>query len=142
VEGFGVKWKRIAAVALVASLSACSIGKDLPLTTTAITTFHQQLNAGDSAGIYTASSADLKGVSTQDDFTKLLDAVHRKLGNFQSGSMTNWRDNFVTSGHFISIVYSSKYDHGAADEAFDFRIDGGKALLAGYHVSSNALIEN
>jgi hypothetical protein len=136
-------WKRFAAIALVTSaLSACSVGTDLPLAQAAIVTFHQHLNAGDYASIYVNSSVDMKTASTQVDLVKLLDAIHRKLGAYQSGTTTNWRDNLTTGGHFVSIMVTAKYDNGSADEAFDYRIDGNKALLAGYHVTSNAMLEN
>ena len=40
----------------------------------------------------------------------------------------------------VTINYQAQYEKGAASEQFVFRIDGGKALLAGYNINSDALI--
>jgi hypothetical protein len=134
--------KFVALLLGVGALASCSVGQDLPAANAAVGAFHQKLNAGDFAGIYDAASPDLKNLSSQADFTQLLSAVHRKLGNYQSGSAGSWNDNVNTTGHFISLTFSAKYERGSADESFVYRVDGAKLALAGYHVSSNALIVN
>jgi hypothetical protein len=132
----------LAALMLAVLVAACSPGSDLPVAENAVATFHQELNAGAFDTIYSNSSADMKRISSEPDMLKLYDAVHRKLGDFQSGSQTGWNDNVSTGGHFVTLVYASKYQRGAATENFVYRIDGDRAALAGYHVASNALIEN
>jgi hypothetical protein len=132
----------IAALALAAQAAACSPMQDMHAADGEIATFHQKLDAQDFAGIYGASAPEMKGASTQDSLVRLLAAIHRKLGNFRSGKDVGWRDNVNTSGHYLSISYSATYDRGAATEDFVYRIDGAKALLAGYHISSDALILN
>lgn len=131
----------LASLGLLVCLAGCSIGKDVPLAQAGIDDFHQKLNAGQFDAIYDHASPVLKATTPQTDMVRLFAAIHRKLGPFKSGSAGSWNDNVNTSGHFITIGYSAVYAGGAADESFVYRIDGGQALLAGYHVNSLALIE-
>ncbi|MGY4398205.1 hypothetical protein ACVWZA_003409 [Sphingomonas sp. UYAg733] len=124
------------------SLMACSMADDLPATNKAIDRFHQMVDAGRFEQVYDGSSADLKGASSKADFIKLLDVVHRKLGPFKTGKTGGWNNNYSPAGHFLTIGYGANYARGTADEQFVYRIDDGKAKLAGYHVNSNALIYN
>ena len=122
-------------------LSGCSMGTDLPLAGGAIDAFHQALNNGDFHGIYAASSPEMRRAASESDLTKLLAAVHRKLGLFQSGKMQGFQDSETTSGHFVIERYAAKYAQGDASETFTYRIDGARASLAGYNINSTALIE-
>ena len=74
------------------------------------------------------------------DFTKLLAAVHRKLGNFQSGKTANWNDNATTGGHYLTLQRTAQFERGPAQEEFVFKMDGQEAVLIGYHIASNTLI--
>jgi hypothetical protein len=69
-----------------------------------------------------------------------LSAVHRRLGNFQSGTDTGWYDKVTTNGHFLTINYSAKYDRAAATESFPYRVEGAQALLVAFNITSPALI--
>jgi len=130
----------VGAIALL--LAGCSIGEDIPAAKNAVVKFHRQLDAGQSAEIYRAASKDMHDATPEAELVQLLDAVHRKLGKFQSASDAGWNDQFTNGDHFISLTYASKYERGQASENFVYRIEGGKPSLAGYHVSSNALIVN
>src|SRR5580658_4373234 len=132
----------VGSLVLAALAAGCAPMQDTRAADGEIAAFHQKLNAQDFAGIYAASDTDMKGASTQDSLVQLLAAIHRKLGAFQSGKDVGWQDNVNTSGHFLSINYSAKYERGAATESFVYRIDGAQARLAGYHISSDALILN
>jgi hypothetical protein len=139
----GVDMRRIlAGLACLGVLAACSPAADMPLGEAGITDFHQKLNAQDFDGIYGVTSSEFKGASSRAEFVPLLAAIHRKLGAFQSGSLVGWNDSMMTSGHMLTINYAAKYERGSANEGFVFHIEGGKAVLAGYHVTSNALIVN
>jgi len=127
-------------IAAVLALGGCSFGKDVPVAEKAVDAFHAQLDAGQFDAIYTAASADLKARAKQADMVALLSAVHRKLGSFRSGKTQGWNDNIDTAGHMITLSYSATYQNGTADEQFVYRLDGGQARLAGYHVNSDQLI--
>ena len=123
-------------------LASCSPGADLPLGDKAIEAFHADMNAGRFAAIYDASGKEMKSATTREGLTKLLAAIHGKLGPFKSGSRNGWNDNVNTNGHFLTLNYSATYQKGAGEEEFVYRIEGGKAVLIGYHINSQALITN
>jgi hypothetical protein len=124
------------------ALAGCSIGADVPVAQKAITAFHAQLDAAQFGPIYTQSGKEMRDSTTQPRLTAILEAVHRKLGLFKSGKSIGWNDNVNTSGHYIAINYQAVYEHGPAAENFVYRIDNGKATLAGYHVNSDVLVLN
>jgi hypothetical protein len=131
---------RIFSILLVVGLAACSVSADTERAEQAIQHFHERLDAGQSAAIYDAAAEDLKAVSTQSDFVAFLDAVHRKLGLSKSSSQKGWNVNYGTSGKFITLNYETAFAEGQATEQFLYRLSDGKALLAGYHINSNAFI--
>jgi hypothetical protein len=66
--------------------------------------------------------------------------VHRKLGVVASSDRQTWNVNYNTSGSYVTLTYRTKYAEGEATEQFVYRLESDKALLSGYHISSNALI--
>jgi len=105
--------------------------------------FHRAVDSSAFDGIYAGSSRDLKASASSASLIQLLSAVHRKLGDFQSGKTVNWNDNVALgNGRFVTIVYAARYARGDATENFLYRLDGDHAALAGYHINSVALIVN
>jgi hypothetical protein len=131
---------RLAAAGLLCLFASCSGRNDLPPAQTGVSTFHQMLNAGQFDAIYAASGPDMKKASTQADMVALFDAVHRKLGDFQSGVLRGWYVNATTSGPYVTVTYRDKYEHASADETFGWRVSGGHALLSSYFINSTYLI--
>jgi len=133
---------RIAMAALAAGLlvGGCSMKEDMAAGDKAVAAFHQALDAGQFQQIWAGSAPDMKAATPQDRLVALLDAVHGGLGRFKSGSQVGFNDNVSTGGHVLSLAYQSQYEKGPAQEQFVFRIEGGKAVLAGYHINSDALI--
>lgn len=121
-------------------LSGCSPTADTEAAEQAVPKFHQLLDAGRFAEIYELSSEELKKVASKQDFLALLEAVHRKLGNTKSSQKQTWNINYHTSGTFVTLVYKTTYAEGEASEKFVFRMHDKAAVLAGYHINSNALI--
>jgi hypothetical protein len=126
----------------VSVLSACSPGADTQAAEKSIASFHADLNAGNFDKIYDGSGPDLKAVANKDKFTKILNAVHTKLGVFKDGKSVGWNDNVTTGGHFVTINYKADYNKGSADENFVFRVEETGSSLVGYHVNSEALLLN
>lgn len=126
--------------ALVLVLAGCSMSADTKLAQAAVVTFHEMLDAGQFEAIYDGAAADLKGVATKEKFVELLQAVHKKLGNTRASDMKGWNTNYSTSGSFVTLTYQTFYTDDEAKEQFVYRLLGDKALLAGYHVESNAFI--
>jgi hypothetical protein len=128
-------------LAALAGLAACSPGSDVPAAERGVAAFHAALDSGRYGEIYAASSAEMKQTTSVQDFTKLLEAVHGRLGRFRAGTTRSWNDSRTTSGRFVSLDYAATYERGGAVENFVFRIDDARAALAGYHVDSRALVE-
>jgi hypothetical protein len=132
--------KRVLIALTALSVSACNPVADTKAAEQGVVTFHDQLNSSQFDQIYTSTGPEFKAVSTREDFTKLLAAVHRKLGNFQSGKTANWNDNATTGGHFLTLQRTAQFERGPAQEEFVFKVEGQKAVLIGYHIASNTLI--
>ena len=128
--------RRIGAAVLVALASACSPGSDVPVATAAADNFHKQLNAGAFDAIYAESDRLMKNATPAKSLTSFLAQVHAQLGDFQSAEAPGWNDQVTTNGHFVTLIYHSKYAHGAAEENFVFRLDGDHASLVNYRLTT------
>jgi hypothetical protein len=118
------------------ALAGCSIGADLPVAERGVVALHAQLNGGKCAAIRETSAAEFREMATAETWLSMCGQLARGLGNFKSGQQIGWQDQNVNGDHRISLVYQSAFDKGAGREEFLFRIQGGKALLLGYHVNS------
>ncbi len=126
---------RILVVAAAAALAGCSMSADTKVAEQAVTDFHQKLDAGQIDAIYAAASTDLRKTTSHERFAGFLGEVHRKMGNTKSSNEKKWFVNFNTSGSFVTLTYDTVYAGGNAKEEFVYRIEDGKALLAGYHIN-------
>jgi hypothetical protein len=135
-------FKAIVSAASLCLLAGCSVSSDVHTAEGEIAHFHKQLDAGQFADIYSASSPEFQKVTTSDAWSQLLAAIHRKLGAFQSGKTAGWGDNATLRGHFVTINYAARYARGPAQETFVYKSDGDHLSLVGYHVNSTALILN
>src|SRR5438067_3678319 len=98
--------RRIAMAAMAAGLlGGCSMKADMEAGGKAIAAFHQALDAGQYQKIWAASAPDMKGATPEPRLTALLDAVHRRLGRFKSGSQTGFNDNLSGAGHMLTINF-------------------------------------
>jgi hypothetical protein len=127
-------------ISIALALMGCSASTDTAVAEAGVPKFHKLLDAGNFAEIYEQSSDNLKKVSKQNDFVVLLDAVHRKLGITKSSEKQGWNISYHTSGTFVTLTYKTVYSEGEAAEQFVFVMQGKAAMLAGYHINSNALI--
>lgn len=132
---------RLSIALLVVLMAGCSISDDVGLAEKQVAQFHQQLDAGQVQQIYAESAEPMRKATSEQDMAALLAAVHRKLGMVKSSTRGAWSVHAGTSGTYVSLSYSTHFSGGDATERFDYQIDTGKALLAGYHINSNALIE-
>lgn len=120
--------------------AACSVSENTQLAEREVDRFHQQLTAGSVEELYAGSAEDFRKSGKKEEIIGFLDAVHRKLGPLKTTQMKSWKVNYHTSGRFVTLVYDSEYTGGTASEQFTFRIQGDRALLAGYHINSTALV--
>lgn len=105
-----------------------------------VTTFHQRLDAEDFAAIWNESGPDIKTTTTQQSFTKLLAAVHGKLGKVRESKQTGWRSEVNTGGSFTELTMQTTFEHGSGEESFVYKSYGQGQQLAGYHINSTDMM--
>ena len=110
-------------------LSSCgSTTKTRELAKRNVEQFHAQLNAEQYAAIYAACDEKFHQASSEADFTKLLDAVHKKLGSAQQSDLQNWRVAWLAGqGATITLAYGTKFSEGSATETFVWHVKDDKA---------------
>ena len=129
--------RRFLAGAALLALAGCSAGADLPVARAGVDKVHSQLNGGQCAEIRDQASTEFKELSSAESWKTVCDQLAAGLGKFVSLAQVGWNDEVGTNGHIIRINYDSEFEKGKAQEQFLFRIDGGKAVLVGYHVNSD-----
>jgi hypothetical protein len=90
--------------------------------------------------LYDGSSADLKRASSKEDFIRLLDAVHRKLGEVKESKQVGWRVNYATGGSVVDLVYETRFAAGKGREEFVYRAAKQPSLLGSNINSSDRIV--
>jgi hypothetical protein len=131
-------------VGLIAAavLAACSATQDFDLANAAIAHFRELMAAQQFDRIYSESADDLKKTTTEQNLTRLLAAIDRKLGPVKSVERNGWDVSYKSSGTSVTLRFKTQFERGTGAETFVYRVTGGKALLAGYHINSDDLITN
>jgi hypothetical protein len=129
----------ILAMALGLVTQGCSMA-DTSAAEAEVAKFHAALGDSRSGEIYAAATEEFTSKATEQQFTELLDAVNRKLGKVKTTQLSSWKVNYVTSGHYVVLVYRTTYEQGEADEQFIYRMQQKDARLVGYHINSNTFI--
>lgn len=123
-------------------LAGCSASADTRAAEAGVTEFRQMLAAGQVAEIYRASSSEMRDSTSEAQLTQLLRAVRERMGEFRSADRSGWDWNTNNGVTLVTLNYNTHYAAGDAEERFVYRIGGGRAALAGYHINSTSLIAN
>lgn len=86
--------------------------------------------------IYRQAAPEFRASGSEEQFTKLINAIHRKLGQWRSAEEPTWVVSTGTAGTMVMLGYKSQFEKGPATEQFVWRIKGGEARLVSYHVNS------
>lgn len=131
-------------VLLAASCALASCGsssKNVQLAEDSVGIFHAQLDTEQYSSIYKAADDKFHAATSENDLTKLLHAVHTKLGTVKNASVKNtgmaW---FAGQGATVTLIYDTKFSEGAGTEQFVWHISNDQATLYGYRINSNDLI--
>ena len=130
----------VSLLALVALSSCKEMTKGKGLAETAIVDFHQQFNEGKFKELYAAGHADLKSAATEEDFVKLLEAVHRKLGKQVKSTEGGWRINSFNLKTSVALSQTTEFEHGKGVESFSYIVSGDSCQLQGYHIDSKDML--
>lgn len=122
-------------------ISSCGSAQNLVLAKAAADDFHSQLDTEQYATIYETTDDGFRKITSEPDFTKLLQSVHRKLGNVQeaqnSGTAVAW---FFGQGATVTLVYQTRFQEGTGTERFIYHVRDNRASLYSYRIFSNDLI--
>lgn len=125
-------------VIFVSAISGCSKTAEIELAELGVKNFHAMLNAGRFEEIYEAASEDTRKVLAKDEFVRFIGTVHRKFGKSGASHKIGRQVEYSTSGTFITLHYSTKYDHEEIEEIFKFLMDEKKGpLLYSYLIPGN-----
>ncbi len=127
-------------VGLVSLTSCKDMTKAKGMANTAIVEFHQQFNEQKFKGIYAAAHPDFKAATTEADFLKLLEAIHRKLGKQVSSTGTGWRVNSFNMKTSAVVTQSTEFEQGKGVETFTYVISGSSCTLLGYYINSQDML--
>ncbi|HRI04331.1 MAG TPA: hypothetical protein PLL77_11365 [Pyrinomonadaceae bacterium] len=129
----------LALLAFVAiGCNAVTDGK--PAAETAIGKFHAMLDDERYADIYGGLDPEFKNVTTEQEMTEILQAVHIKLGKVKSTTTQTWRANTFNLTTSIVMLQNTEFEHGKGVETFTFFFADKKVSLAGYNINSKELI--
>jgi len=135
-------WLAFPAIAALLSCSCGSVTQDRTIAQLAVSEFHSQLDSARYDAVYAAAGPKFHDITTEADLTKLLDAVHRKLGTVKQANLLNWKMAWYTGqGETVDLTYAITFSAGSGKEEFLWHIDNHRALLYGYHINSVDLIE-
>ncbi len=127
-------------VTLLLVVSSCSFTKSKEIGERAVAQFHDQFNAGKYHEIYSQSDEGFRKSTSEADTVALFDAVRRKLGTVKNAKQTTWYVNATPAGTKITLGYDVDFTDGKATEQFVCQVNGDKASLFNYNVTSPLLI--
>jgi hypothetical protein len=146
VQGSSITRLHYLATMLCATCILCSScgtsTKSVDLAQQNVAQFHSQLDSEQYTAVYAACDEKFHQATSQTDFVKLLEAIHRKLGNVQQSNLQNsgvaW---FAGQGATVTLVYDTKFAEGSGSERFVWHIKDNVAALYSYNINSNELVE-
>jgi hypothetical protein len=134
------KWRSLGLLVLLAA--ACSSVQDIAAAEKAVERFRELMSKGQFAQIYAEAGDDFrKGVNEQ-EFSKFLAAIKRKLGQVKKAERVGWNVNFHTAGTFVTLGFKTEFEKGSGAEQFVFHVKNGVASLVRYNINSPALVIN
>jgi hypothetical protein len=103
---------------------------------------HDQMARGDFAGIYNGADERYRNAISRDKSDALYSSIVRKLGSPLDCKPGSTMVMAATSGTTIKSVCTTTFSKNATGvETFVWMKQGDQFHLAGYHISSDALIE-
>ena len=75
--------------------ASCNSAKNTELAEQGASIFHSQLNAEQYHAIYEPADKEFRNAMSETDFVALLQAIHRKLGNFQKSKLQSSQVSWI-----------------------------------------------
>lgn len=134
--------RKTLALPIAVMLAACGVQEAMEGAGAEIDTFHARLNNENYDGIYDKTSSEFRSVTSQEEFEKLLSAIHGKLGRVESSKQNGWQANNFNGVSTIVIGMETTFEKGDAQETFTYLREGKELMLQGYNINSAALFYN
>jgi hypothetical protein len=133
-------WRGAMVVMALATLGGCGRQAGIDDAQQAVVTFHQRLNRSDYGSIWGSTGQAFRDVTHEDQFDRLLNAVHTRLGAVKSSEDSGWRVNYTNNGVFKLIDRRTSFEKGKGEESFVFQVKDEGLQLVGYHINSMQLL--
>jgi hypothetical protein len=129
--------------AAAAMLAGCAIKESAEDASLQVGKFHAALDAGQWQSVWTGADPALRESSDKATFGKLLEAIHRKLGDVKESKQVGVNVNAGTGGTFVTVTMQTTFAKGAGTEEFVYRKRGEKDLtLVRYNIASQDMMLN
>ena len=129
-----------AIAAAIMFLTGCSAGAEKAAAETGVAQFRQRMASGRYREIYSTSAQDFRQTSSERTAVRFLEQVGERLGPVRRSTQQGWNVTFGTNGTLVTLGYATEFARGRGTENFVFRVSGGTAQLAGYHINSMDLM--
>lgn len=108
---------------------------------TAAEAVHRVLSQGMVSQVYINADQRFRMSMTYESAVGQLEAIRKKLGDCQYSDRPAWSVAASTRGIYVVTIYSGYCANGYAIETLKWHIEDGVARLAGFRVSSQALLK-
>jgi hypothetical protein len=129
-----------------AFLQACAVDerRDVPEgAREAVERVTDDVAAGRDSKVYEEAAEEWRANVSAEESERMLSRVREKLGRVESRALHTGREQQSASpplsGHTLELTYQTRFERGSAMERFTLVERGGRWLLAGYKVTSDAL---
>ena len=125
--------KLIVAAAALIAVAGCASKRSAE---DAVNRFHQMADSGRYHDIYVDTDPELKRITSEEQMTGLLSQIHERLGTVRTSRESGFHVNANNGVSRVRLTYTTEFTGGTATENFNYRVEGGQARLAGYHIDS------
>jgi hypothetical protein len=122
------------------AMAGCNFSAQQTASTHAIDLFHGELDSANYHAIWNDTGSEMRAVTTEPVFGKLLVTVHGKLGKVVKSEQVGINVNYNTGGTFTTTTMQTQFEHGTGQEVFVFKSTDHAPELVGYHINSNDLM--
>ena len=121
-------------------LTGCSAEAETAPAENGVAEFRQLMASGRYRDIYSAAAEDFRQTGSETTALRFLEHVADTLGPVRESTKQRWRVTTGSSGTMVALGYTTEFARGRGTEEFVFRVSGGTAKLAGYHINSMDLM--
>lgn len=133
--------KRFAIAVAVLCASACAFTDQRDVAEAEVQRFHRLYNQRQAQALYADASDELKRITQEEDFVRLMTELHDDFGNVRDASRNSWSVDIDNGRTTVKLRYDIVFERGEASEAFTYRIEAGRPILVTYRISSDAAEE-